>query len=47
MSPLKNTFFLLDIFLEINAVAVMLVANGQGLIAVINPSTKADNIGML
>jgi hypothetical protein len=34
-------------FLEINAVAVILVANGQGLIAVISPSIKADNIGML
>ena len=34
-------------FLEINAVAVILVAKGQGLMAVINPSMNADKIGIL
>ncbi len=41
--PLKNTFFLLAIFLEIYAVAVMLVASGQGLMAVIKPKYKCRN----
>ena len=40
-------FLLLEMFLDINAVAVILVAKGHGLIAVINPSINADNIGIL
>jgi hypothetical protein len=34
-------------FLEINAVAVIFVAKGHGLMAVISPSMKADKIGKL
>jgi hypothetical protein len=34
-------------FLDIKAVAVILVARGHGLIAVINPRINADKIGVL
>jgi hypothetical protein len=42
---LKNTLRLFSISLLINAIAVMFVAKGQGLIAVINPNINADKSG--
>jgi hypothetical protein len=43
---LKNTLFLLSMSLLINPIAVMLVARGQGLIAVISPSANAESQGI-
>lgn len=46
--PLNKTFFLpAELFFEIKAIAVILVAKGQGLIAVRIPNSKAETKGKL
>jgi len=45
--PFEKTLFLFSMSLLMNPIAVMLVARGQGLMAVISPSTHAESQGML